>query len=194
MFFFCIRNSFSYLLEMVYVFHRSRARFSKRIEAVHKAKQCWNEQKRNKSYLFLYLNDNSMGSRSLSLSLCLSNEKHMHKNIMMPRAWIGSINEQFQFNELLFDFKDLISEARALEHFFFRIWEWEKTHRAFQKYISTLNERAHRRDVYFINICLIIKFTWELSLPFIKIICFDLIFSWIRFLLCRMRTASELHI
>lgn len=59
-----------------------------------------------------------MDSRSLSVSLCPSNEKHMHKNLVMPRARIGSINEQFQFNELLFDFKDLISEARALEHFF----------------------------------------------------------------------------
>lgn len=153
-----------------------------------------NKNETNLIYFYTWTIIRWVLAHSLSLSLCLSNEKHMHKNIMMPRAWIGSINEQFQFNELLFDFKDLISEARALEHFFFRIWEWEKTHRAFQKYISTLNERAHRRDVYFINICLIIKFTWELSLPFIKIICFDLIFSWIRFLLCRMRTASELHI
>lgn len=84
----------------------------------------------------------------------------MHKNLVMPRARIGSINEQFQFNELLFDFKDLISEARALEHFFLE-FESEKKHIVHSKniYISTLNERAHRRDVYFINICLIIKFT-----------------------------------
>lgn len=191
--FFCARNSFSYLLEMVYVFHRSRARFrnvSKRFTKLNNVEINKNET----NLIYFYTWTIIRWVLAHSLSLCLSNEKHMHKNIMMPRAWIGSINEQFQFNKLLFDFKDLISEARALEHFFFRIWEWEKTHRAFQKYISTLNERAHRRDVYFINICLIIKFTWELSLPFIKIICFDLVLFWIRFLLCRMRTASELHI
>lgn len=119
MFYFCWYSKFFFLFTGNGVCFSQKSRsFSKRIEAVHKAKQCWNEQKRNKSHLFLYLNDNSMDSRSLSVSLCPSNEKHMHKNLVMPRARIGSINEQFQFNELLFDFKDLISEARALEHFF----------------------------------------------------------------------------